>query len=90
MLILNFYAINKFATTKIYARKLFQLWFYLFLNSLLVYIIIPASGIEILFVMAIPSSVLLSIYFTECRVSLINKAILFFLLITPIAINIYW
>ncbi len=90
MLILNFYAINKFATTKIYVRKLFQLWFYLFLNSLLVYFIIPSTGIEILFVMAIPSSVLLSIYFTECRTSFINKVIFILLLITPLVINIFW
>lgn len=90
MFVANIYAVNKFTTTKIHARKLFQLWFYLFLNSILIYILIPASGIEILFLLAIPSSVLLSIYFTECRNSFMNRVILILLISVPIIINIFW
>jgi hypothetical protein len=90
MFIANIYAIQKFATTKIHARKLFQLWFYLFVNSLLIYFIIPASSIETLIILAIPSSVLLSIYFTECRNNFVNRILLLLLLIVPIVINIIW
>lgn len=90
MFFTNIYAVNKFAKTKIYTRKLFQLWFYLFLNALIIFLVIPASGIEMLLLMAIPVSVLLSIYFTECRNSIINRIILLLLLATPIVISIIW
>lgn len=90
MFITNIYAINKFATTKIHVRKLYQLWFYLFINTVLIYFIVPVTGIEILVLLAIPSSVLLSIYFSECRNSFFNRSILFLLIVVPIVINIFW
>jgi len=88
MFIANIYALKKFATTKIHVRKLFQLWFYLFLNALMIYLVIPSAGIEILIIMAIPSSVLLSIYFTDCRDSIANRVFLFLLITVPVVLNL--
>jgi hypothetical protein len=80
----SIFALNKFAAAKIQSRKFYQLLFFLFINILLVLIIIPSAGIEILFLVAIPSSVLLSIYFTDCRNNFINR--IFFLLLISIPI----
>jgi len=88
MIIGSFYALKKFAATKVQSRKLYQLLFFLFINLILILVIVPSAGIEIMFLLAIPASVLLSIYFTDCRNSLINRLILVILLLIPLALNI--
>jgi hypothetical protein len=88
MVIGSFYAMRKFATTKIQSRKLYQLLFFLFVNIILILLLVPSVGIEIMFLLAIPASVLLSIYFTDCRNSLINRLIFIILLLIPLALNI--
>jgi len=89
MLIGTVFALRKFAATKIQSRKLYQLLFFLFINLILIILLVPSTGVEIMFLLAIPSSVLLSIYFTECRYSIINNLILFILLLIPLLLNIF-
>jgi len=82
----SFFAIRKYTSAKIQSRKLYQLLLYLFLNALAVFIFIPSAGSELFYIIAIPSSVLFSIYFSECRGNLINDFIFILLLLTPIGI----
>jgi hypothetical protein len=89
MLFTQFYALNKYATTKVQARKIFQIWFYLFVNTILIFLFIPAAGIEMFYFMAVPVSVLLSIYFTDCRNSVLNRILFILLLFVPMVINIF-
>lgn len=84
----SLFAMKKFAATKIQSRKLYQLFFFLFLNLILIALLVPSTGIEILYLLAIPSSVLLSIYFTDCRTSFLNDMLFLLLLTAPIMINI--
>ncbi|MBN1951318.1 MAG: hypothetical protein JW801_08935 [Bacteroidales bacterium] len=88
MIVGSIFALRKFAAAKIQSRKLHQLLLLLFINILGVMLIIPSAGLEIFFLLAIPSSILLSIYFTECRNNFINRLILFILLLIPLFINL--
>jgi hypothetical protein len=89
MFIANYIAIRKYFTTKIQTRKLYQLIFYLFLNTVAIYIFIPSAGKELFYFISIPSSVLLSIYFSECRNNFINQVFFILLLLVPLIINIW-
>jgi hypothetical protein len=82
----SFFAIKKYTTAKIQSRKLYQLLLYLFINAIAVYFTVPSAGIELFFIIAIPSSVLFSIYFSECQGNLINDFIFILLLVVPIGI----
>ncbi len=90
LIISSVVALQRFASTKIVIRKYYQLFFSLFINLLLIFIFIPSTGIEVLFLFAVPASVPLSIYFTHCRSSFVNKLLLFFLLAIPIAVNFFY
>ncbi|MBN1598567.1 MAG: hypothetical protein JW894_09760 [Bacteroidales bacterium] len=88
MIIASFYALKKFATTKVQSRKLYQLFLYLFINAIAILVFIPSAGVEMLFLISVPASVLLSIYFTDCRSSYINGFIFLLLMIAPLILNI--
>jgi hypothetical protein len=83
----SFFAVQRFATTKIQVRKLYQLFLYLFINILIIYLIVPSAGYELFFIISIPLSTLLSIYFAECRSNLVNTLIFLLLIGIPLALN---
>jgi hypothetical protein len=87
LIIASIFAIMKFSSKKIQSRKLYQLLFYLFLNCLAIYFAVPSSGHEIFILISIPSSLLFSIYFTECRENFINSAFLILLIMVPLALS---
>jgi len=86
MIVANMFAIKKYATTKVLSRNLYQMIFYLFVIGLIVLIFVPSAGIELFFIISIPSSVLLSIYFSECRNSFINQVFFIILLLDPLVV----
>lgn len=86
MIIANMFAIKKYATTKVLSRNLYQMVFYLFVIGLIVLIFVPSAGIELFFIISIPSSVLLSIYFSECRNNFMNQLLLIILMLDPLAV----
>jgi len=87
VLISSFYALRVFGSTKIIVRKYYQLLFILFINLALIFILIPSTGFEIFYLAAIPASVPLSLYFTECRDNIFNRILLLLILVMPVAIN---
>ena len=89
MLLAQFYAINKFTVSKVQARKIFQIWFYLFLNAVLIVLFIPSAGIEIFYFMGVSASILLSIYFADCRANVFNRVLFMLLIFAPLVINIF-
>lgn len=89
MLLAQFYALNKFASNKIQTRKIYQIWFYMFINAVLIWIFIPAAGIEMVYFIAAPAAVLLSIYFSDCRSSFLNRFLFIILLFAPLVVNIF-
>ena len=89
MLIANFFVLRKFISAKIISRKLLQLFFYLFLNILLIFLLIPSAGIEIIFLGAVPVSILLSIYFSECRNNWFNRILFILTLLIPLLVQIF-
>lgn len=89
MLVANMFAIRKFISSKIISRKLLQLFFYLFLNGVLLFIFIPSAGIEVVFLLSIPISILLSVYFSECKNNWFNRILFVLTLLIPIAVQIF-
>ncbi len=63
----SFYMVGIFAGKKIHARKFFIVLFGVFINILLVYLIVPGAGIELLFIIAIPLSYLISHYYENIK-----------------------
>lgn len=88
MIIASIFALKKFSTTKIQSRKLYQLFLYLFINGILIVFLMPSAGAEMFYILAVPASILLSIYFTECRTTFINNVFFFLLITAPIVLNI--
>jgi hypothetical protein len=89
MIIANFFALRRYATAKVQLRKYYQLLFFLFLNIVLMFILIPSVGIEIFILLSIPVAVLLSTYFSDCRNSFMNNIIFLLLLFIPVVLNIF-
>jgi len=58
------YMIRNYAVMKILPRKAFTIIFWLFVNSVAVYLLISQTSVEMIFLVAIPISYLLSNYFT--------------------------
>jgi hypothetical protein len=87
MLVTSLFALQKFTITKIQVRKLFQLLFYLFLNLLAIFILVPSAGYELFFVISIPVAALFSIYFAECKSNIFNSFLFLLLISAPIVIN---
>jgi hypothetical protein len=88
--IASIFAIRKFTVTKILVRKLYQLFFYLFFNVIVIYLLIPSSGDELFFLIAIPLSALLSVFYAECRNNFINNILFLLLISIPLVINILY
>jgi hypothetical protein len=88
IIIASFFAFNKYFSIKIQSRKLYQLILSLFLNGLAIFLFVPSAGIELIYIVAIPSSILLSIYFAECRNTFINQLLFVLLLLVPLIMNI--
>jgi hypothetical protein len=86
----SIYALRKFTTNKIIIRKYYQLLFFLFVNLLLIFILIPSAGRELFYLFAIPASVPLSIYFTGCRNNFFNQFLFLVLLLVPLAVNLLY
>ncbi len=89
MLLAQFYALNKFASSKVQVRKIYQVWFYLFINAILIFALVPAAGIEMLYFIAAPVAVLLAIYFSDCQNSFMNRVLFILLIFSPLVINIF-
>jgi hypothetical protein len=89
MIIANLFVLRRYATAKVQQRKYYQLLFFLFLNVVLIFVIIPSVGIEIFILLSVPVSILLSSYFSDCRNSFFNNILLMLLLLIPVALNIF-
>ncbi len=87
IIIASIFALKKFTVTKIQVRKLYQLFFYLFLNMVAIYLFIPSAGDESFFLVSIPLSALLSIYYAECKSNFINNIFFILLIGIPLVVN---
>ena len=90
ILLTSIYTIRKFTTDKIIIRKYYQLLFFLFLNLVTIFLLIPSAGMELFYLFAIPASIPLSIYFTGCRNNFFNQLLFIVSLSIPIALNLLY
>ena len=71
----SYYMVTTISNMKIQARKMFMVFLWLFLYTLLIYFTVRGTWIEVVYFLAIPLSFLLSHYFTRCRKNWINDLI---------------
>jgi hypothetical protein len=67
------FMIGTIGNMKIHARKFFMYFLWFFLLALLIYLVLPGAGIEMIFLTNIPLSYLFSNYFVKCRQNWVNN-----------------
>lgn len=87
-IIASFFMVLKFDTKKIYARKFFLYFLWVFILTIVLYLVIPSFGMESLLIIFIPFTFLISHYFTLVNLNFISR-ILFTLLIMSIFYTAY-
>jgi hypothetical protein len=80
VLIGSLHMIRTIGIRKIQSRLFFVVFFWLFILSILILWVIPATGVDFLFTGGISIAFLLSNYFTSCRNTRFNNLLLAFLL----------
>lgn len=78
MLIGSYYMASAIDKMKIHASKFFFVYLFFFLFSVIIYMVIPGSGLGMIFFVSIPLAYLFSYYFVRCRRNWVNE-ILFLL-----------
>lgn len=81
LLISSQYMIRAYQTMKILPRKAFNIFLWIFLNSIIIYFIVPQATLELIFLSAIPVSYLLSHYFARIRSAFWGNVFILILLI---------
>lgn len=78
----SFFILKSYESRKIQTRKYFLFFLLIFIISVVLYLFLPSIGIEILFIMAIPVTYLLSHYFVFIRSGFINNMLFTLLILT--------
>jgi len=89
ILISTVQVIKKMGTKKIKARKTFSLMIWIFLISMIVYLVLPSASVEIVWIASIPVSYFLTHYFIFVKKKLVPE-ILFSLLFVFILLIQMW
>jgi hypothetical protein len=81
LLIGSYFVARALDQMKIHARKFFLVFLFIFLISLLMYLL-PGAGAGLVYIISIPLAYLFTYYFVRCRPSWVNEIfILLFLLL---------
>lgn len=89
ILLASFNILKSYDTRKIQIRKYYLLFLFVFIISVLLYIITPVIGVEIIYIVAIPVSFLLSHYFVVIKTNFINNLIFGLFILAVIALRYY-
>ena len=73
LVISSIYMIRVYPVKKIYSRKYFMFFLWLFIVTLAVYYIIPSAGYEMIIIAALPVSFLLTHFFVNVKANWINR-----------------
>lgn len=87
-IIANMHITQTIRTKKIELRTIYQLLFFLFIFSSILFIVIPSLNSSFLITVFIPLSFLFSNYFMSIKVNKINNLIFFLFIIAPFAFQI--
>lgn len=89
VLVSSAFMLRMFNTKKIRSRKIFSLFFWMALVSLLVFFISPTGSVELIYILMIPLSFLLAHYFVLNTRNILAES-LFILLILGILVVVYF
>jgi len=84
------YLLRYMSTKKIKSSKTFYLFIWLFLISLVVYIVIPSVSVEIIWIIAIPVSYFLAHYFVSRKKSLLHEIFFSLLFVIILVIQLLY
>lgn len=76
MIYASYFLASAIDNMKIHGRKIFMLFLWLFLFAVIIYLVIPGVGMDIVSIAAIPLSYLFSHYFCNCTRNWINEGLL--------------
>jgi len=76
MIYASYFLASAIDNMKIHGRKIFMLFLWLFLFTVIIYLVIPGVGMDIVSIAAIPLSYLFSHYFCNCTRNWINEGLL--------------
>ncbi len=88
MIYSSYFMIKAIDNMKIHGRKIFMLLLWLFLFTVIIYLLVPGVGIDIVSISAIPLSYLFSHYFCNCTRNWINEGLLSVFLILMVLLRI--
>ncbi len=77
IIISSYIYLSQFYTKKVQTRKFFLVLFWLFLNCIGILFFVPSAYAEMLFIIAIPVSYLLSYYFVQAKKIVWSEALVF-------------
>jgi hypothetical protein len=79
----SYFMIRSIDNMKIQSRKNFMFFLWLFLFSVVIYLVVPGTHTEVIYIMAVPLSMLFSHYFIKCPANWLNELLftLFFVLL---------
>ena len=80
LLISSRHMLRAYQSMKILPRKTFNIFLWIFLNVVMIYLLFPSAGSELIFLGAIPVSFLLSHYFTILRSNFWGNSFIFCML----------
>ncbi|HJZ41403.1 MAG TPA: DUF6427 family protein [Bacteroidales bacterium] len=81
LVISSYFMISLIGNIKIHARKFFILFFWFFLVSVLIYLVIPGTGNEMVYFLSVPLAFLFGHYFLKCKRNWINDLLFLLFLV---------
>jgi hypothetical protein len=75
LIISSIYMIKVYAVKKIYARKFFMFFLWLFIVAVIIYFFIPSAGYEMIIIASLPVSFLLTHFFVSVKPNWINSTL---------------
>ena len=88
MIYSSYYMASAIDNMKIHGRKIFMLFLWLFLFALIIYVVIPGVGMDMVSIAAIPLSYLLSHFFCNSARNWINEGLLAIFLVIVLLLRI--
>jgi len=81
LVISSYFMMTLIGNIKIHARKFFILFLWFFLLSVLIYLVIPGTGNEMVYFLSVPLAFLFSNYFLKCKRNWINDLLFLLFLV---------
>ena len=88
ILLSSIYMLRVFQFRKVYIRSYFMMLFWLFVISMMIFVLVSGFYVEMIYIISIPVTFIMTYYFTTNRESWLNKVLLYLLILGPILVSV--